>query len=444
MEQHAEQRIGKYQVREEIGRGTVSIVYRGYDPDMDRTVAIKVLTPQFAADAEFVQLFLSRARAMAQLKHPYLMGVYDAGQQNGYTWMGMEYLSGISLRVLIQLQGLMLTGEVQTIVRQLAGAVDYVHRAGLFHGDVRPGNVIVCPPGRPILTELGVVRHSWEGQVANGTVSAAIAPEQVAGDELGAWTDIYALGAVAYEMLAGRPPHTADSASALLYQAAHEAVPPLTALRPDLPPAVTPVLEKALAKEPRTRYYTGADFAAALETALKTAPAATAEAAAPPAAAPETQEASPTGDAVPVAGAAAAPPAAAAPAEAAVLPTVRPPEPHMPPPWESVPIRATPPSPPQSAAAQPAKITRLPAEAPAAAQPAAQGPRMPRVMASAPTPSERLAQRRAAVQAAAAPGHTDASKERRPSAWPWVLLGVEALLLLAGIALLVLLVTGVL
>jgi serine/threonine protein kinase len=423
MEVHSGQHIGKYQVLEEIGRGNVGIVYKGYDPDMDRPVAIKVLAPEFAADQDFVQRFLHQARATAQLKHPHIVVVLDAGQQNGYTWMGMEYLNGISLHQFIQLQGPMLADEVQTIVRQMASVLDYVHRAGLLHGDVRAGNVIVCPPGRTLLTELGVVCARWEGQIASSAVSAAIAPEQVTGDELGPWTDLYALAVLAYELLGGQAPYASDTTAGLLSQIVHEPIPSLSHLRPDLPAAVGPVLETALAKDPHARYQTGAEFAAALEEALQL-PQGALPASRPAAVAPAEPVQPPPAPAAPP-----PPLEKATPPAASAVPPKQLPDAHLPPPWESVPIRATPPPQPTASTADTPvpKITRL-----------------PRTSTPPSTPADRIARLRSAPAKATPQEKQKDTPEHRPPSWLWLLLGSEALLLLAGIVLIVLLVTGAL
>jgi serine/threonine-protein kinase len=435
-EEHRGRQIGKYQILEEIGRGTVGSVYKGYEPDSAGLVAVKVLAPQFAADPDFVQLFLRQARAATQLQHPYIAVDLDAGQQNGDVWMGMEYLDGISLRQLIRLQGPILAGEVYAIVRQLADALDYIHRAGLIHGDVRSGNVVICPPGRALLTELGVIRNSWEGQVASSAISAAIAPEQITGSELGAWTDLYALGVLAYEMLAGRPPYASDTTAGLLSQIVHEPLPPIGPLRPDLPPEVQPMLERALAKDPLARYTTGAEFAAALAEALQLPQAARQESRpAEPVSAPAPPPAATASPSMrPIASAAPAPPGPSAEvasptAAAPVLASVRPPDPHLPPPWESVPIRAAPAAQPGPAESRPApKITRL-----------------PNASAAPSTPADRIARLRTVPDRPSTPPKAEARPaERRQFNWLWLLLGCEVLLLLGGIVLMVLLLTGVL
>lgn len=448
-EEHPGQHLGKYEVLEELGRGSVGTIYKGYDPELDCPVAIKVLSPQFAADPEFVKLFLRQAQATAQLKHPHLVAVLAAGQQGGRTWMGMEYLNGIALRELIRLQGPMVAGEAHVIIQHLASALDHIHRAGLIHGDVRSGNVIICPPGRTILTELGVVRTSWEGFVASSAFSAAIAPEQITGGELGPWTDLYALGVLAYEMLAGQAPYSSDTTAGLLSQVVHEPLPAIIPLRPDLPIEVEHVVGTILAKEAHARYSTGAAFAAALGVALQIPKAAPLEGPPAEAAPPEAAQPQPAPvvagppPAAPAESAAAAAPAPAAvtaappaPGEKAAraaaappLPTMRPPDPHMPPPWESVPIRATPPPQPRPAASEPAaKITPL-----------------NRNRTAPSTPADRIARLRVG------PAHTAPPQEkqgvptaRRPPGWLWVLIGSEVLLLLVGVVLIVLLVAGVL
>lgn len=447
MEQLIGRSIGKYRILGEIGRGTVGSVYRAYDPDLDRDVAIKVLASRNTWDQKFVQDFLQRARATTRLQHPNLVTVYDLGQREGWYCVVMELLEGISLHDLARLRGGLLLDEVWAITRQLADALDHIHGAGLIHGDVRAGNAILTPPDRVVLTELGVVRTSWEGRIATGAATAAVAPEQVSGAQMGPWTDLYSLGVVVYELLTAKLPFAAETVPTLLHQVLHQVAPPPTAARPDLPPAVDQVLQRALAKDPQLRYHNCADLAAALQEALSGAAQRTEPAAAPPNPTPR------VGPPPPIA-------AEPAPLVLSTAPDAAPAEggtPAPPPSPYAGPNGLTPPgnSPASEApedALRPSERRAPPAQeaplwaAPTTARPIVPLPRRPQ------SPAERLTRSRAIItRVAPVPQPTEEppaepSEEppakRRPPLWMWAALGAEALILLVGVALLILLLLG--
>ncbi len=441
MERLAGHHVGKYRILGEIGRGTVGSVYRAYDPDLDRDVAIKILSPRSTWDQNFVQDFVQRARLTARLQHPHLVAVYDLGQREGWYCIVMELLEGISLHDLARLRGGLQLNEVCAITRQLAGALDYIHGQGLVHGDVRAGNAILTPPDRVVLTELGVVRASWEGRIAAGAVTAAIAPEQVSGAELGPWTDLYSLGAIVYELLTARPLFTAETVPALLHQVLNWPVPPLAPPRPDLPAAAEQVLQRALAKDPQARYGSGAALAMALEEAaarpappMRPAwPSVPAGQAGPAAPGPD-QPAPLVFSTAPGAGPVGTLSQAAAPGEPAA--------------------RSSPPSAgPAAPEARPQEVRRIVSAAPGSPPPAAPTPASaavppPRRPVRPGSPAERLVPSRAAITRVApapAPEPEPAAGQpapRRPPPWLWVALGAELLILLVGVVLLVLFLVG--
>jgi phosphate/phosphite/phosphonate ABC transporter binding protein len=261
-------RLGKYEIQAEIGRGGMGAVYMGYDPMLDRSVAVKILAPHLVWEKEFVERFLREARAAARLKHPNVVIIHDVGQDGDRYYFVMEYLEGQTLTDLIQQRGPMAVDEVLRILRPLADALDYAHQRGLVHRDVKPGNVIVGPAGGVTLTDFGIVRAAQETRLtATGTVVGTpeyMSPEQAKGLAVGACCDQYSLAVVAYEMLTGRVPFEAESTLALLHKIAYDPPPPLRQARPDLPVEVEEVLVKALAKEPGDRYGTASAFVDAL------------------------------------------------------------------------------------------------------------------------------------------------------------------------------------
>jgi len=265
-------RLGKYEIRAEIGRGGMGTVYKGYDPMLDSWVAVKVLAPHLVWEQKFIERFIREARAARKLRHPGIVTVYDVGQEAGWYYIVMEYLEGQTLTELIRERGPMPLEEAVHILRPLAEALDYAHHKGLVHRDIKPGNVIVDPAGQVTLTDFGIARAARETRLtATGAVVGTpeyMSPEQVKGLMVDARSDQYSLAVVAYEILSGRVPFEAESTLALLYKVVHEPPPPIRQARPDLPAGVEAVLKKTLAKEPGDRYATASGFVDALERAL--------------------------------------------------------------------------------------------------------------------------------------------------------------------------------
>ena len=264
-------RLGKYELHDEIGRGGMGTVYKAFDPALDRFVAVKLLAPHLVWEKEFIERFLREARAAARLRHPSIVTIHDVGQESGWYYYAMEYLEGETLGDLIRQRGPMALEEAQAILRPLAEALDYAHEQGLVHRDIKPANVIVGPEGRPTLTDFGIARAAREARLtATGAIVGTpeyMSPEQVHGSNVDQWTDQYALGVVAYEMLAGQVPFQAESTAALLHKVVYEPPPSLRQARPDLSVGVEWVLQRALAKEPTERFGNCGEFVGALEQA---------------------------------------------------------------------------------------------------------------------------------------------------------------------------------
>lgn len=265
-------RLGKYEIQAEIGKGGMGVVYRGYDPLLDRKVAVKVLAPHLVWEPGFIERFLREARAAARLKHAGIVTIYDVGQQGNSYYIVMEYLDGHTLAQVIQGRGALPGQQTVSILRRLAEALDYAHQCELVHRDVKPGNVVVNPSGHVTLTDFGVARAAQETRLT--TTGAMIgtpkymSPEQARGEAVDHRTDIYSLGVVAYEMLAGQAPFEATTPHAVLHQLIYEPPPPVRSRRPDLPEEVNASLARALAKTPTARYATAKDFVDALARAL--------------------------------------------------------------------------------------------------------------------------------------------------------------------------------
>lgn len=264
--------LGQYQILGELGRGGMAIVYRAYQPALNRTVAIKVLPPQLALDASFVQRFMLEARNAARLDHPNIVTIHDVGQADGVYFIVMQEAQGEPLNSLIQREGRLTPDRALAILTQVAAALDYAHAQGLVHRDIKPGNVIVGPGDKAVLTDFGIAR-AVEG--ARLTQTGAImgtpeymSPEQAKGEAVGPATDIYSLGIILYEMMAGKTPFKADSTPAVLYKQVHEQAAPVRSVARDLPPAIDGVLARALAKSPGQRFRTAGAMAQALRDAI--------------------------------------------------------------------------------------------------------------------------------------------------------------------------------
>ena len=264
--------LGKYRIQDEIGRGGMSTVYRGYDPNLDRHVAVKVLAPHLAWQQNSVERFLREARAAARLEHPNIVHIYDVGQEGGWYYYVMEYLAGETLTNLVQRQGPLAPKQVMSILRPLADALDFAHHNGLVHRDIKPSNVVVGRAGRVTLTDFGIARAVQDsGLTATGMVIGTpeyLSPEQAQGQVADARSDQYSLAVVAYQMLVGGVPFYADNTAALMFKIAFEPPPPVRGTRQDLPVQVEYVLGKALAKAPADRYPSVRAFADDLERAM--------------------------------------------------------------------------------------------------------------------------------------------------------------------------------
>jgi len=265
-------KLGKYEIRTEIGRGGMGAVYRGYDPMLERYVAIKVLAPNLVWETDFVERFLREARAAARLKHPNIVTIYDVGQESGWYYYVMEYLEGQTLSELIQRRGPLSSEQAISILRPLADALDYAHHEGLVHRDIKPGNILLGKAGRVTLTDFGIARAAQQARLtATGTIMGSptyMSPEQTKGLSVDSRSDQYSLAVVAYEMMSGRVPFEADSTLSLMYKVVHESPPPIRQAVPGLPAGVEVVLGQALAKKPGDRYRTVSAFIEELGKAL--------------------------------------------------------------------------------------------------------------------------------------------------------------------------------
>jgi serine/threonine-protein kinase len=242
------------------------------DTVLDRTVAIKVLLPQFARDANFVDRFRREAQAAARLNHPNLVGIYDSGADGETQFIVMEFIEGRTLEDFMSSGGRFDVGHAVEVAEKICEALAYAHVAGVIHRDIKPANVMVTRQGEVKVMDFGIARIVAGPQTAPQTsavlgTAAYISPEQAQGQPVDGRSDIYSLGAVLYEMLAGRPPFTGDSPVAVAYKQVNESPVLPSIANPEVTPLLDAVLMRALAKNPANRYQTADEFRADLERA---------------------------------------------------------------------------------------------------------------------------------------------------------------------------------
>ncbi len=268
---------GRYKIEALLGQGGMSTVYKATDPNLRRAVAVKIIHSHLSVDPEFVRRFEQEAAAVAQLRHPNIIQVYDFDHEGDVYYMVLEYVPGQTLQV--KLKALNAAGqklppaETIQIMATISDAVAYAHQRGMIHRDLKPANVMLNPAGQPILMDFGVAKmlggthHTATGDVI-GTVSY-MAPEQARGEHPDERADIYALGVMLFEMTTGQRPFEADTAVSLMMKHLMEPVPDILQINSDAPKPLVTVIERALAKSPADRYQSAADMATALRAAMK-------------------------------------------------------------------------------------------------------------------------------------------------------------------------------
>lgn len=265
------QMIGGYQIINQLGRGGMAIVYKAFQPSMERYVAIKVLSFQLMDSAEFIGRFHQEAKMIARLEHPNILPVYDYGESQGIPYLVMRLLEAGTLQDRL-LRGLLELVEVDSIFSQLADALSYAHENGLIHRDIKPSNAILDRRGTVFLTDFGIAKLV-EGSpqfTATGAITgtpAYMSPEQAQGLKVDLRSDIYSLGIVLYEMVTGKVPFDAETPMAVIIKQIHEKLPPPSSIRPGLHPALEAVILKALMKRPEDRYANMPEFMAAWKEA---------------------------------------------------------------------------------------------------------------------------------------------------------------------------------
>src|SRR5256712_4662406 len=260
---------GRYTIERELGRGGMATVYLARDVKHDRPVALKVLRPELAASVG-AERFLREIQVTAHLTHPNILPLLDSGRADDFLYYVTPYVEGESLRNRLDREGQLPVAEAVRLAASVADALDYAHRHDIVHRDIKPENILL-EEGQPVVADFGIARalHAAEGGnltetgVTLGT-AAYMSPEQATGDQLDGRTDIYSLGCVLYEMLAGEPPYTGPKAQTLIAKPLCEPSPHVRTLRDTVSEPLAQALQKALGKAPVDRVATAAEMAAAL------------------------------------------------------------------------------------------------------------------------------------------------------------------------------------
>ena len=264
--------LGRYQIEKPLGKGAMGTVYLGKDSKLDRLVAIKTLplSQEFEADElqEATIRFFREAAAAGRLKHPHIVAIYDAGEEQDLAFISMEFFKGGNLVPYTQVGNLLAIATVVQIVISIAEALDYAHSQGVVHRDIKPANIMYNPATEQIkITDFGIARITDSNKTKTGIILGTpsyMSPEQLAGKSLDGRTDLFSLGVMLYQLLTGVLPFQADSMATLMFKIANEPHPDIISIRPNIPYCLKQIIDMALQKNAQDRYQNGAQFAQAL------------------------------------------------------------------------------------------------------------------------------------------------------------------------------------
>jgi eukaryotic-like serine/threonine-protein kinase len=267
---------GRYQIEELLGQGGMSSVYKAFDPNLQRMVAIKLVHPHLSNNQEFVRRFEVEATAVARLRHSNIIQVYDFNHDNNIYFMVLEFVAGETLQQ--RIKRLNAAGrsiplaEVLHFTIDICKAADYAHQRGMVHRDIKPANVMLDMNGSAILMDFGIARiMGGQQHTATGAVLGTalyMSPEQIQGLHPDARADIYSIGVMLFESISGHPPFEADSVMTLMMMHMKDPVPDIESLHPGIPQTLKKIINRALEKDRTNRYQSGAEMAAALQKVL--------------------------------------------------------------------------------------------------------------------------------------------------------------------------------
>ena len=263
-------KIGRYDIKGELGRGGMATVYRAYDPSFEREVAIKVLPRELMHDPQFRDRFRREIKTIASLEHPAIVPVYDVGEEDGMPYFVMRYMTGGSLTQWID-KGKFSLEDAARIIERLSGALAYAHKNGLVHRDLKPDNILFDNNGDPFISDFGVAKitNSTTNMTGSGIIGtpAYMSPEQAQGEPVDNRSDIYGLGVIIFQMLSGHQPYEATTPMGVAVKHITDPVPEILKVNPGLPQQTDTIIKTAMAKDPSLRYQTATELAHALSEA---------------------------------------------------------------------------------------------------------------------------------------------------------------------------------
>src|SRR5690349_3252235 len=283
LQQRLQQALGQeFTVGPLLGQGGFAAVFRARDNALNRDVAVKVLDVELAPSPNVAERFLREAQTVARLEHPHIVPIYKVGRQQEIFYLIMRCIDGPSLGQLLETQHKLSLGDAARIARQVADALAYAHSHDIVHRDIKPDNILLDKSGHVLVTDFGIAKAAQAAQAKAGSTHLTsegmivgtpqyMSPEQASGDPLDGRSDIYSLGIVLYQMLAGAPPFDGPSSAAILAQQLTEVPAPIRQLRPDVPEEMALVLERMIEKSRGKRYPMASDVSRALVGALPTA-----------------------------------------------------------------------------------------------------------------------------------------------------------------------------
>src|SRR5438874_3462171 len=263
------EKLGKYEIRREVGRGATGIMYEGYDPLNNRSVALKTIRADQPAgeNAEtVVARFRREAQAAGRLSHPNIVSIYDFGEEEGVWYIAMEFVKGRELKDYFQANERFTTADIVRIMTKILDALDYSHRQGVIHRDIKPANIILLPDGSVKVADFGIAHIETSNMTQVGTTlgtPAYMSPEQIMGLPVDGRSDLFSAGVILYQFLTGERPFSGTSTSTMRKVLEENPLPP-SRFNVQAPPAMDAVVRKALAKRAEDRYQSAGEFAAAL------------------------------------------------------------------------------------------------------------------------------------------------------------------------------------